>query len=363
VPEQEFLPPRRRGGFPGPGVPQDEDPPPWAGLPSVRPSRPAPDYPMGSWQTAGPPPPGPPQAGPMPPGPPPAGPMPPGPPQAGPRPGEQVPDWAGPDAALQDDEASRYGPPGSDLPPGEPRAPDARVPGGRALRAAARRRRRWLIMIAGLVVVAGGVTAAIVVPGGSAPAPVIPDGLITTFQPGELQTVPDACDTIPAATVQRYLPGQVKQASPLPIDGSAGSACDWTIDHAPVYRLLELSLLAYAPSGLASGNGSATQAAMDAYSQTLQTLRDPPKRSAEPKAAVSTLSGLGNEAFSATQVFRRGGAVTDVATVIIRFHNVVVSVTLNGLAQSNHGSYGPVSMSDLSAAALAFAQAAEAALH
>jgi hypothetical protein len=133
VPEQEFLPPRRRGGFPGPGVPPDEDPPPWAGLPSVRPSRPAPDYPMGSWQTAGPPPPGPPpgpaQAGPMPPGPPQAGPtapggpmapgpLPPGPRQAGPRPGEQVPEWAGPDAALQDDEASRYGPPGSDLPPG-----------------------------------------------------------------------------------------------------------------------------------------------------------------------------------------------------------------------------------------------------
>jgi len=378
VPEQEFLPPRRRGGFPGPGVPQDEDPPPWTGLPSVRPSRPAPDYPMGSWQTAGPPPPGPPpgpaQAGPMPPGPPQAGPtppggpmapgpLPPGPRQAGPRPGEQVPEWAGPDAALQDDEASRYGAPGSDLPPGEPRAPGRRVPGGRALRAAARRRRRWLIMIAGLVVVAGGVTAAIVVPGGSAPAPVIPDGLITTFQPGELQTVPDACNTVPAATVQRYLPGQVKQASPLPIDGSAGSACDWTIDHAPVYRLLELSLLAYAPSGLASGNGSATHAAMDAYSQTLQTLENPPKRSAEPKAAVSTLSGLGDEAFSATQVFRRGGAVTDVATVIVRFHNVVVSVTLNGLAQSNHGSYGPVSMSDLSAAALAFAQAAAATLH
>ena len=101
-------------------------------------------------------------------------------------------------------------------------------------------------MIAGLVVVAGGVTAAIVLPGGPAPAPVTPDGLITTFQPGELQTVPDACGTVPAATVQQYLPGQVKQASPLPIDGSAGSACDWTIDHAPVYRLLELSLLAYA---------------------------------------------------------------------------------------------------------------------
>jgi hypothetical protein len=343
VPEQEFLPPRRPAGFPGPDVPpgyQDEDPPPWAGLPSVRPSRPAPDYSMGSWQNAGAP---------------------------LPRGQEQVPDWIGTDAVAGDDAPPGSAPPGS-APPGsapprdEPRAPGGRVLGGRA-RAAARRRRRWLVMIAGLVVVAGGVTAAIVVPGGPGPAPVTPDGLITTFQPGELQTVPDACGTVPAATVQHYLPGQVKQASPLPIDGSAGSACDWTIDHAPVYRLLELNLLAYAPSGLASGDGSATYAAIDAYSQTLQTLQDPPRRSAEPKATVSTLSGLGNEAFSATQVFSRGGAVTDVATVVVRYHNVVVSVTLNGLEHSNRGSYGPVSLSDLSSAALAFAQAAEAALH
>jgi hypothetical protein len=362
VPEQEFLPPRRRGGFPGPDVPRDEDPLPWAGLPSVvpstGPSRPAPDYPMGSWQSAGPPP---------------------------PRAHEQVPGWAGPDAAAGDEPPGSvppgsvppgsvppgsaspgFVPPGSVppgfVPPRDERAPGGRVLGGRA-RAAARRRRRWLVLIAGLVVVAGGVTAGIVVPGGPAPAPVTPDGLITTFQPGELQTVPDACGTVPAATVQNYLPGQVKQASPLPIDGSAGSACDWTIDHPPVYRLLELSLLAYAPSGLASGDGSATYAAIDAYGQTLQALQDPSKRSAEPKATVSTLTGLGDQAFSATQVFRRGGAVTDVATVIVRFHNVVVSVTLNGLDHSNRGSYGPVSLSALSSAALAFAQAAEAALH
>src|SRR6202034_177165 len=92
-------------------------------------------------------------------------------------------------------------PPGSDPPP----APVGRAAAG-ALRAAARRRRRWLILTAGLVVVAGGVTAAITLRGGPAPAPVTPDGLITTFQPGELQTVPDACGTVPAATIQHYLP-------------------------------------------------------------------------------------------------------------------------------------------------------------
>ena len=300
MPEQEFLPP-----------------PPWADLPPVRPARP-------------------PVSGPARPG----GP---GGPGGWPGPGG----WAGPDVQAGDD------------PPREP----PRAPGGRARRAAARRRRRWLVTIAGLVVVAGGVTAAIVLPGGPPPAPVVPGGLITTFQPGELQTVPSACGTVPAVTVQHYLVGPVKQASPLPIDGTAESACDWTIDHAPVYRLLELNLLAYAPSGLASGDGSATYAAIDAYSQTLRALQDPSRHSADPRATVSMLSGLGNEAFSATQVFRRGGAVTDVATVVVRFHNVVVTATLNGLEHSNRGDYGPVSMSSLASAALAFAQAAEAALH
>jgi hypothetical protein len=61
-------------------------------------------------------------------------------------------------------------------------------------------------------------------------------------------------------------------------------------------------------------------------------------------------------------VFRVGGAVTDVATVMVRYHNVIVRVTVNGLQQSNRGDYGPVAKAQLSAAALAFAEAAEARL-
>jgi hypothetical protein len=318
VPEQEF-----------------QDPPPWADLPPVGPARPQPaagarhggrasaEYPMGSWQTE---------------------------PSDGPRQeddGEQPPSWAGPDA---DDE------PPSPAPP--------RAPGGRALRAAARRRRRLLVMLAGLVVAAGAVTAVVLLAaGGPGPASVVPGTLITTFQRGELQQVPDACGSVPSATVQHYLPGKVKVASPLPVDGAAESACNWTVDQAPVYRLLQLNLLAYAPNGLASGNGSATFAAIDAYDSALAGMQDPPAHSAEPRAIVTTLPGLGEQAFSATQVFRRGGAVTDVATVVIRYHNVVVTATVNGLQHSNRGNYGPVSASQLSSAALAFAQSAEAALH
>ena len=174
--------------------------------------------------------------------------------------------------------------------------------------------------------------------------------------------MPSACQAVPAATVRQYLPGKVKQAVPLAVNGAAESACNWTVDQPPVYRLMELNMLAYAPNGLASGDGSATHAAMDAYAQTLADTRNPPKGSPAPRAPVTTLSGLGNQAFSVLQVFREGGAVTDVATVMVRYHNVVVTVTLDGLEHSNKGSYGPVSGSQLSAAALAFARAAEAAL-
>ncbi len=218
-------------------------------------------------------------------------------------------------------------------------------------------------MAGGLAVAVAAVITVVLLTGSRpGPAAVTPGALITTFQPGELRQVPDACNAVPAVTVQRYLPGRAKVASPLPVNGSAGSACNWTIDKPPVYRLMELNMLAYAPNGLASGDGSATFAAIDAYDLALQDMQAPPKHSPAPRATVRTLSGLGNQAFSAMQVFRVGGAVTDVATVMVRYHNVVVTITLNGLEHSNQGSYGPVSPSQLTSAALAFAQAAQASL-
>jgi hypothetical protein len=245
---------------------------------------------------------------------------------AGTRQDEAIPEWAVPEA---DDD--------------EPRAQPREV-GDRALRKAARKRRRWFLLAGGLVVVAAAVIGTVLLLGGRpGPATVTPGALITTFQPGELRQVPNACDSVPAATVAQYLPGKV--------------------DKAPVYRLMELNMLAYAPNGLASGDGSATFAAIDAYDSALQNLKTPPKHSPDPRAQVTPLSGFGNEAFSALQVFSNGGAVTDVATVVVRFHNVVVTVTLNGTAHSNLGSYGPVSEPQLAAAALAFAHAAEATLH
>ena len=103
--------------------------------------------------------------------------------------------------------------------------------------------------------------------------------------------------------------------------------------------------------------------ATDACDLALQYLQVPPKHSPASRATVQVLSGFGNQAFSALQVFHVGGAVTDVATVMVRYHNVVVTVTLNGLEHSNKGTYGPVSEAQLAAAAMAFARAAEGSLH
>jgi hypothetical protein len=203
----------------------------------------------------------------------------------------------------------------------------------------------------------------LVLQGGSGPAAVVPGSLITTFLPGEIQKVPGACASVPAATLGAYLPGKRSVAAPPALDGTLDSQCNWTLDHRPTYRLLELNIQAYTPNGLASGDGSATFAAIDAYDQAMQQKENPAASTGAPRAQVATVAGLGAAAFTAAQVYQVGGAITDVATTVVRYHNVLITVVLNGLDRSNRGNYGPVSVSDLSAGSLAVARAAFAGVH
>lgn len=179
--------------------------------------------------------------------------------------------------------------------------------------------------------------------------------IITSFLPGEIRSVPNACDAVTPATLSQYLPGKPRVAAP-PLDGGQDSQCTWTLDAAPVYRVIEIDVQAYSPSGLATGDGSATFAAIDAYAQAEQVKQQPASASAQPKATVTDISGLGNQAFGSMQVFRTSSGVTDVATVIARYRNVIVTATVNGLDQSVSGKYGPVSQSTLTAAARAAAR-------
>ena len=233
-------------------------------------------------------------------------------------------------------------------------------------RDAHRLRRLWIIggSIVAVIIIAVGSVLYLKVFRGGATGKVGFGALITTFLPGELPTVPNACDAVSQATLTQYLPGGQPEIAAPPLNGGADSQCTWTLDDVPNYRVIEVDISAFSPSGLASGNGSATNAAIDAQANDLQLLEDPAKGSGQPKGTITTMSGLGNYAFGATQTFIVANTTTDKATVIARYHNVIVTAVVNGTehAVTSKGTYGPVSMSTLATAAQQVASEAVAKL-
>jgi hypothetical protein len=234
---------------------------------------------------------------------------------------------------------------------------------GRRAAATRARKSRHRLIFAGAVVVAGvllilGVLGKLPFQGNPAPAPA--SGLVTTFQRGEFRSVPNACDAVSSATLSQYLPGKVAEVSQA-LGNSAESQCTWTLDARPDFRVLTVTSQAYAPSLLASGDGSATSSAKDAYGQRLQTLQHPPMATKAPKAQIGGAVGLGQAAFTAFQVFHAGGITTDEVTVVTRERNVVITVAMQG--EEHGGGFGPVPAATLRAAALAAAHEALAQLH
>jgi hypothetical protein len=237
-----------------------------------------------------------------------------------------------------------------------------RLSRGRAQATRARRAKRRLVVLGSLAAAAALIAVLVIVllPGAK-PASTGLSGFVTTYQPGELRSVPSTCDSVPGSTLGKYLPGSPTKVSLPGLTGKSSNQCDWTLDHKPIYRLLEVTATAYAPSGLASGNGSATAAATDAYTQGLHGYLNPAKGSGLPKAQINAVSGLGKQAFSAFQVLKVGThtaaeVTTDRITVLARFHNVLITVEFSGIDHASQGGYGPVEPSVLQAGAVAAAR-------
>jgi hypothetical protein len=188
-------------------------------------------------------------------------------------------------------------------------------------------------------------------------------GAVRTLLPGEFRSVPDACTAVGAATLSQYVPGAPRKVTHS-ITTSAQNQCTFTVDVTPVFRVLEVTAQQYLPFGLASGNGSATNNAIDNFALERQGLADPARKSRMPKALISNVAGLGQAAFSALQVFHvAGGDITDRVTVVVRDRNVVLIVSLQGLqSHKRSGGFGPVSVTALRAGSLAAARQAEAAV-
>ena len=272
------------------------------------------------------------------------------------RAGSTPSNWSGPQDADEDWAPSTGGSGGGREP--------VRRRTRRAAAARARKARREII-IAGLVVVVGVVVVLGVLgklPFQSKPAPNSKDsGLVTTFQPGEFHSVPNACGVVSSAAISQYLPGKVARVS-QDLGSSTQSQCTWTLDAKPDFRVLSVTDEAFSPSLLASGDGSATFSAIDAYGTALQNLQHPAKKTKAPTAQIGAAVGLGSTAFTALQVFHQGGGdITDEVTVVVRLHNALVIVTMQG-EEHGHG-FGPVPDATLRAGALAAAHEAIAAFH
>ena len=237
--------------------------------------------------------------------------------------------------------------------------------GSRSRKAAARSRRRSRILWiwgGAVVAVALIVAGVLVMLGGGNPAPSSGAGFVTTLRPGEFKTVPSACTAVQPATLNQYLPGKRRMVAPQSLYGSAQSLCNWTLDAPPVYRVLSVNAQAYAPSGLATGNGSATSAAIDAYQQALAKMRHPIRATHLPPATVTPLHSVGSVAFAALQIVRTRGLATDLETVVARDRNVVVTVVMQG-PHSRSGRYQAAQQSELQSGAIATAKNIVASLH
>jgi hypothetical protein len=290
--------------------------------------------------------------------------------QAQPQPGRsQPPQWADPEQGRQEEDVPSWAEPDS-VEAFSARWHRRGLDSRDDRRTDRRKRRRTLVAIGGALAVVIAVSVYFFgfrSSGGSANLGL--GSLVTTFLPGEVQSVPDACNTVPSATLSQYLPGTTKEAAP-PLNSGTNTECTWTLDNAPTYRVLEVQIEAYTPSALVAnpngsglvpaGNGSATYAAEAAFASAEYTLQTPAANSGQTKAKAVPLSGMpgGNDtsAFSATQVLGKSGD-TDVATVYVRYRNVIITTVVQGLNQTTGAKkYGPVSMSDLTTAATTVAR-------
>ena len=176
---------------------------------------------------------------------------------------------------------------------------------------------------------------------------------VTTFQQGELKAVPDACKVVAAAALHQIMAGTPKVTQPQ--NDPALSQCSFTVDAKPTFRVLQVNVQAYNASlTVPVGDGSATANATYTIAEQRRLLARPPKHTPQPPATITPVSGLGDEAFSAVQVFHTK-SVVDLVTVWARYRNVLVEAVFQGQAS---GGFGPVTVSELRSGALAAARAA-----
>jgi hypothetical protein len=281
----------------------------------------------------------------------------------------ELPPWAGPAVFQERPRGTRPRAPDVPAPGGGDRADKGRsgdeapgpAPGrraairrqGRAAQARLRRSRRrvylWCSTAIVLCVIGAGIAAIVT------NNPVKPLPYVTQLLPGEYKSVPDSCTDVSPAVLDSYLPAAGRTMTQT-ISSGGESQCSFTVDRKPLFLVLEVTAQAFQPFAAASGNGSASQNALDNFIAARQALAHPARKSPLPAATISALPNTGQQAFSAVQAGKVGGIATEVVTVNVLERNVLITVSLLGDG-SGHG-FGPTSVAALQAGAVAAADGA-----
>jgi hypothetical protein len=238
---------------------------------------------------------------------------------------------------------------GGGAPPPRPAGRDGGRSRSRAAATRRRRSRRRLVTWGSVGLVAAVVAVLVYYLAEPAPAPRL---YVTTLQKGELSQVPNACKIASAVALRQYV-GGTPSKSVQTFAGTGKSECTYTFDVKPTFRVLDITVQAYSPSLIAPGNGSATSYAIYTFGQTRQALAKPPRHTPDPPAAITPISGLGSQAIGAVQIYK-GSPTNDRATVLARYRNVLMTISLWAAAS---GGFGPVSIPQLEADAQAAARA------
>lgn len=299
----------------------DSDLPPWAG-PAIQPVRPArPARPAGTRLRA----------------------------QAPAEDDERADPWEGDEPPAWPEEEIR--PPEPEPAP----QPRRRRAGRRAAAARLRKSRRRVVVWGTVAIVACVAAAGIAMIVLHKSTPKLP--YVTSLLKGEFTSVPDACKALSPGQLSQYLPGTATTVQTQ--SGGTDSQCSFTVDQKPDFLVLTVGAQSYQPFAAATGNGSASQNALDNFAEARALLAHPPvthpaKVSALPKATISPLGGIGQNGFVAVQAGHTGGIALDLVTVTVLERNVIITVSES--AQESRG-YGPVGVSTLEGDAQAAASA------
>jgi hypothetical protein len=256
--------------------------------------------------------------------------------------------WEGDERPEWPEEAPADGPDGAG---GGPQRAEGRRAGRRAAAARLRKWRRRVLRWSGVAIAAcviAGVVVVLTTHHGHTNLP-----YVTALQPGEFKSVPDACTATSPALLNQYLPPP-RRTMVQSLASSTDSACTFTVDSKPDFLVLSVAAQSYQPFAAATGNGSASQNALDNFAAARLALAKPARKSPLPPASISTLAGTGQHAFVAVQLEHAGKIATDAVTVDILQRNDVISVSMS--AQES-GGYGPVPVTTLEADAQAVARA------